>query len=229
MTQTQDLTPTSHPMHLTVDPWWGNLEVLAFGTVTDGLPGERFATIDEAARAAFVLADDFETVTGFVVRAYNDADDPFDPEDDVFWQGPRFDVPVLGLTQATAGEVILAVQGRFEDDEPTADAMHFHLAIAEDDPAQAVGQWRLALEAGDMKAHFGLGYTLCALERYREAYDHLRRYTELVPTNAWAWCWLGQACEGLGELTEARAAYARAVEEGEEETDAAERLEELEG
>lgn len=80
-----------------------------------------------------------------------------------------------------------------------------------------------------MKAHYGLGYTLCGAGAHREAYSHLRRYTELVPTNGWAWCWLGQACEGLGDIAEARAAYERAVEEDGDETDAAERLAELEG
>ena len=31
-----------------------------------------------------------------------------------------------------------------------------------------------------------------------DAYGHLRYYVELAPTNAWAWCWLGQACEQYG-------------------------------
>ena len=57
----------------------------------------------------------------------------------------------------------------------------------------------MALEAGDQKARYGLGYTLVELGEFREAYDHLRIYTELTPHNAWAWCWLGRACEGLGE------------------------------
>ena len=59
--------------------------------------------------------------------------------------------------------------------------------------------WRWCLEAGDTKAHFGRGYTLCELGRYHEAYGHLRAYTEIVPRNAWAWSWLGQASEGIGE------------------------------
>ena len=28
---------TSHPLHLTADPWWDTLHCLAFGTVSDGL------------------------------------------------------------------------------------------------------------------------------------------------------------------------------------------------
>jgi len=36
------------------------------------------------------------------------------------------------------------------------------------------------------------------LGRAREGYDALRRYTELTPHNAWAWCWLGRACAVMG-------------------------------
>src|SRR2546430_1775116 len=88
--------------------------------------------------------------------------------------------------------------------------------------------WLIALEYGDQMAHYGLGYTLLALDRPREAYGHLRFYTELSPANAWAWCFLGRACEAIGETAEARAAYERAVELGED-TDATDRLTELEG
>ncbi|MDQ3632147.1 MAG: tetratricopeptide repeat protein [Actinomycetota bacterium] len=62
------------------------------------------------------------------------------------------------------------------------------------------------------------------------AYDHLRRYTELVANNAWAWCWLGMACTGCELFGEAHAAYERAIElDDDEETGAAELLAELDG
>lgn len=83
-----------------------------------------------------------------------------------------------------------------------------------------------------MCAHFGLGYTLVNTGRPDRGYAHLRRYTELAPTNAWAWCWLGQCCEALGRNSEARTAYERAITVEELcglETDAAERLELLDG
>ena len=76
-------------------------------------------------------------------------------------------------------------------------------------------------------AHFGLGYTLYDLGRPQEAYRHLRHYTEIAPCGSWNWCWLGKAAEALGETSEARTAYERALEledEGGEETDAAELL-----
>ena len=154
------------------------------------------------------------------------------PEDDPeVWDGPRFEVPRLGLVNASAGEIILAVRAQFGDD-PTADALHFHSAIAAESPEDALPHWELALDAGDMRAHFGLGYTLVEAGRPDRGYAHLRRYTELVPANAWAWCWLGQCCEALGRNSEARTAYERAIAVEELcglETDAAERLELLGG
>jgi Flp pilus assembly protein TadD len=89
----------------------------------------------------------------------------------------------------------------------------------------------VCLETGDLMAHYGLGYTLHELGRYRESYRHLRAYTEITPSNAWAWCWLGYTCTALGELGEARTAYQRAVEleeAGGDKTDAGEWLERLE-
>lgn len=133
-------------------------------------------------------------------------------------------MPALGLLQATAGELLVAIRGRFKDGEPTADALHFHTAMSAPTPAEALPHWQLALEAGDMKAHYSLGYTLYDLGDFHRAYGHLRRYTELAPANAWAWCWFGQACEATGHLSEARSAYLRAIEEGEDEETGAEEL-----
>jgi tetratricopeptide (TPR) repeat protein len=222
----EELRATVIPMHLTVDPWWGNLELLAFGTTNDGLPGERYVAIDDEARSAFVLDEDGEVVVGFVVRDYNEGE-PLELDAPAFWSGPRFEVPTLGLVSASAGEVVLAVRAHYSDERATTDAAHFHAAMDEEDLSEAASQWRMALDAGDMKAHYALGYTLCGLGEHRQAYSHLRRYTELVPTNGWAWNWLGQACEGIGDLAEARVAYERAIEADGDETDAAERLEGL--
>ena len=77
-----------------------------------------------------------------------------------------------------------------------------------------------------MPRSFGLGYTLFDLDRHREAYTHLRRYSEIAPHNSWAWLWFGRAAEALGEQTEeAVSAYRRAVRrerEGSFRTDAQE-------
>ncbi len=224
MDSTTEYTTTATPMHLTVDPWWQNIEVLAYGTVCDSLDGDRYVGLIED-RVALVLDESRTEVTGFVAHKYTDLDDDA-IEDPALWEGHRFHIPVLGLTQATVGEALLAIRGRFGAEEPTADALHFHVAMDCDTPEEALGQWQLALAAGDMKAHYAIGYTLCGLGRHRQAYSHLRRYTELVPENAWAWCWLGQACAGSDQPTEARAAYERAIEI-DDDTDAAELLAEL--
>ena len=76
----------------------------------------------------------------------------------------------------------------------------------------------------------GLAYTLLELDRPREAYRHACAYTEIVPTNAWAWCYRGQASQAMGEFAEARLSYERALAleaEGAEETDSAELLRRL--
>jgi tetratricopeptide (TPR) repeat protein len=87
--------------------------------------------------------------------------------------------------------------------------------------------FKLAIEAGDLKGHYGVGYVLLEQGMAREAAEHLAIYTRLTPHNAWAWCWLGKAQEALGETTAARASYERAIEAeraGGLETDAADLL-----
>lgn len=116
----------------------------------------------------------------------------------------------------------------------TPDVILFEEAIQADGPERAELAWRLCLGAGDLKAHYGLGYTLRDLGRPREAHPHLCRYTQLAPWNAWAWRWLGYACEAMGELAEARRAFEHAVsleadDDGYFETEAPERLSQLTG
>lgn len=229
---------TAVPLHLTVDPWWDVVTAIAFGRVDDGLPSEQMAALEEDSRISFYLdSPGSGPVIGFSAREVWEID-VAELESGEIWDGPRFAVPTLALVHASVGEILLAVRGRFAENEPTADAMHFHLAIGSaadegeelTDYNEVIAEWRLALEAGDIKALFGLGYTLVEAGRPREAYGLLRRYTELTPCNAWAWCWLGKACAALGQTGEARAAYERAVaceREGSFETDAAEFLTEL--
>ena len=145
--------------------------------------------------------------------------------------GFHFDAPTLGLGAATAEQMIAAARPML-DGYSTPDVVFFDLAVeaGEGDPAEAEPYWRECLAAGDMKAHFGLGYTLCDLDRHREAYGHLLAYTRIVPRNAWAWTWLGRASEEIGEPLQAVRCYRRAVRlerEGSYETDAGERLREL--
>lgn len=220
------LPVTTTPMHLTVDPDWNLIEVLAYGTVTDLLGTDRYVGLVDD-HVALVLGPERDEITGFVVRESAEFDLLDHEHVEELWKGPRFRVPVLGLTDASVGEILLAIRGRFVPGEPTADALHFHAAIRETDPEHAVAKWQLALEAGDMKAHYALGYTLCELERYREAYNHLRHYTELAPNNPWAWCWYGRAAAACDLPGEARAAYKQAIAIDPDETDADELLAEL--
>jgi tetratricopeptide (TPR) repeat protein len=94
----------------------------------------------------------------------------------------------------------------------------------------AVRMWRDCLQTGDVMAHYGLGYTLYEQGDFRAAYTHCRAYAEIVPSNAWAWCWVGKAAHALGEIADAEDAYGRALKaeraEGDD-TEAAELLDAL--
>jgi len=144
----------------------------------------------------------------------------------------RIDAPSLGVSGGTAEEVILAARAAL-DGQSTPDVVLFDMAVAAGDRGdleQSELLWRQCLAAGDMKGHFGLGYTLCDLGRHREAYGHLLAYTRIVPHNGWAWTWLGRASEAIGEPRHAVRCYRRALRlerDGGFETDADELLREL--
>jgi hypothetical protein len=146
------------------------------------------------------------------------------------WGPPHFDVPVLGLTGVSAGQIIVAARALFGDTSTVNRALFSRAVNASGE--EALDLWSCCLQAGDGMAHFALGYTLYGLGRHREAYRHLRHYTEIAPHGAWNWCWYGKAAQALGRLGEARAAYERAValeQAGDQETDARELLEHLDG
>lgn len=149
----------------------------------------------------------------------------------VLWDDPRFDVPTLGLRSATVGEILLAARATIR--ESTPDVVFFDLAVAAAEDGWWAGAerlWRRCLQCGEMKAHYGLGYTLIELGRPREALGHLATYTEITPHNAWAWVWRGRAAEAAGEFGDATACFRRAIEceaLGSFETDARERLDAL--
>ena len=189
------------------------LIALEFGRVLDGQSDDEYLPVSED--FAFCLDAPDGDVVGFTVSDLTS----FDPEPlPELWNGLFFDAPLFGLRNVPAGAVTLAVQARLMD-EPTTNRIIFGEAVSAEGE-HAVALWRQCLECGDSMGHYGLGYTLLDLGRAREAYGHLRAYVEASPANAWAWCWLGRAHEALGELTDARAAYRRAVELDEEETDA---------
>ncbi|CAN5486400.1 hypothetical protein BH20ACT15_BH20ACT15_14590 [soil metagenome] len=206
--------------------------MIGYGGVWDGQLPEESGALAEDERIQFLFEEDEPRIKALMVHEPFEIDPGELDSDEIWSEDIGFDVPQLGLMWASVGELILAVQGRFRPDEPTMDVAYFQMAVAAaDDLEHAADLWKLVIECGDMKGHFGLGYTLHDLGRFRDAYGHLRFYTWLTPHNAWAWCWLGKACEGIGERTEALDAYRRAAEMeelGGLETDAPDRLRELE-
>jgi tetratricopeptide (TPR) repeat protein len=146
---------------------------------------------------------------GFKVRGLSSLDlGAHDPVE--LWIGPRFDAPTLGLRAVPAGEVAAAAKALFAG---RASVNHeFFTRAVEASGEGAIDAWLCCLEAGDAMAHYGLGNTLLRLGRVREAYRHLRYYTELAPAGSWAWCAFGRAAEELDLDGEARAAYRRAIE-----------------
>lgn len=201
------------------------LIALEFGRVDDGQPAENWSGVSED--FGFLRDGPDGRIVGFKVLNHSS----FDPEDPAvaeIWSAAQFEVPLLGLARASAGEIIPAARALIGD-EDTINRVYFDAAVAEQggDPREELDLRLSCLQAGDCMAHFALGYTLYELGRHQEAYRHLRYYTEIAPAGPWNWCWLGKAAQAIGELGEARAAYVRAIELGEqsgEQTDAAELL-----
>lgn len=216
-------------LYLNHDADYDWLIALEFGRVDDGAPLENWHVVSED--FAYLLEGPVGgRPIGFRVNGFSEFDAD-DPDVAIIWRdGPRFDAPLLGLVNASAGEIVVAARS-FLEGRSSVNRLLFDDAVGAATPEEALAAWRDCLQAGDSMAHYGLGYTLYELGRHREAYRHLRAYAELVPTNEWAWCWLGTVCEALGERDEAIAAYQRAIElerqDGAEETDAEDRLEGL--
>lgn len=201
------------------------LIALEFGQVDDGQPSENWRGVSQS--FGYLLDARDGSALGFKILDFSEFD-PEDPEVSEIWDRPRFDVPLLGLADASAGEVVVAARPLLGG-QSTVNRWYFSEAVGAEGE-DALRLWLVCLQAGDSMAHFGLGYTLYDLGRHREAYRHLRHYTEIAPAGPWNWSWFGRAAEAVGELTEARTAYARAIEltaAGKEETDAPTLLEAL--
>lgn len=217
-------TPT---LFLSADPGQDYLSAVEFGRVLEGQPPSCWRPL--SAEFAYWRPPRARYHRGFHVKRFSEFDVD-DPAVAAIWSGQRFNVPLLGVSAATAGEIIVAARA-YLGDQPTLNRACFAVAT-HTSGEEAHDAWRCCLEAGDGMAHFALGYTLYELERFHEAYRHLRHYTELAPHAAWNWAWLAKAAAAIGETTEARRACARAIEltrAGDDETDAPELLAELAG
>ena len=215
------------PALLSLTPWKELLEITEYGCVWDGQPEQQLRVIEDE-RIAFMVDDSGRAIAAAVTQPFD-----LDPlETPGIWDEPRFVIPTLGPEDLNIGEILLLVHARYLPDEPTNDALHFQAGIEAQDenPELAISMFKLAVEAGDMKGHYSLGYVMLNHGMARPAAEHLKIYTRLTPYNAWAWCWLGKAQAALGEIAAARASYERALEAeatGCFETDAAELLERL--
>ena len=224
------IVPTDPPrLFVSHDKDFHWLIALEYGRVGEDQPQGCWHVVSDD--CAYLLDAPEGRVVGFRINDFHTFD-PDEPEVEAIWEGPRFDAPILGLTNATAGEIAIAARHHFGDRDSLNRAI-FGVATGHEGE-EALTHWTHCLESGDAMAHFALGYTLFELGRLTEAYGHLRHYTEIAPMGAWNWHWYGQAAEALGEITEARRAYRRAIElddpdeDGDSETDAVERLAALE-
>jgi tetratricopeptide (TPR) repeat protein len=182
-------------LFLSYDEYLDWLTLIEFGRVENTQPRDHWRGVSES--FGYLLRYPEGPEIGFKILAFSGFD-PEDPEVVEIWEDPRFDVPTLGLRNSTAGEIVLAAR-RFLVGRSTINRVYFNRAMqAEGEEAEEL--WRYCLQAGDLMAHYGLGYTLYDLGRYREAYRHLRAYTELVPADGWAWSWLGKVYEAMGDL-----------------------------
>jgi tetratricopeptide (TPR) repeat protein len=213
-------------LHVSFDADEDLLNALEFGRVREGQPpGSWEGITDELG----ILHDGPEGApVGFQLKDAS-AFDPDVPALDELADAPRFDAPALGLENATIVEIILGALGFFRG-QSSLDTQLFQAATAADG-LEAAHLWFSCLQTGEQMANFGLGYTLLELGRDHDAYRFLRRYTELAPSLAWAWCYRGRAAAAIGEHQEARMAYRRAIalEKDDDPTIARELLAELRG
>src|SRR4051812_18546498 len=131
--------PTLYLSRDIVDDW---LSAIEFGTVDDGQPSENWLGLSE--QVGLLKASPFGAVIGFLVKEVFPLD--LDHEDyEPMWDGPRFDVPVLGLRYVCAAEICLAAHA-YLGDEPTVNRAFFHAAMDAPDSKEAVKLWRVCLE-----------------------------------------------------------------------------------
>jgi len=201
------------------------LTAVEFGRVDDGQPAENWRPISET--FAFLLERSGGPEIGFRFNQFSLLD-VAQPDGSEIWAGPRFDVPVLAMRGASAGE-IAATSRSFFAGQSSLNRQLFSAAVNAGDE-EALRMWRGCIQAGDAMAHYGLGYTLFTLGRFDEAERHLRYYAAIAPADSWTWCWIGKTAQAVGDLTGARAAYVRALEleaAGSAETDARDLVEHL--
>jgi hypothetical protein len=113
------------------------------------------------------------------------------------WGASHFDVPVLGLTGVSGGQIIVAPRALFGDSS-TVNRELFTLALTATG-VEALGLWSSLSAGGDGMAHFALGYS-CMSSGATGRPTGIRHYTEIAPHCSWNWCWYGKAARRSGCL-----------------------------
>ena len=194
-------------LHLTNMLDIDELVALEYGRVDEGTREEDWWSVGED--VGYLWDFELGRAAGFKVQRVS-AFDPEALEVRAIWGPPLFDAPVVGLRAASAGEIVVAAHALFRGCSSIGHMFFQRAAAARGE--EALELWLCALEAGESAAHWGAGTTLYKLGRYREAYRHLRYYTEISPELSWSWCAYARAAEALGLWEEAATAYRRAVD-----------------
>ena len=213
--------PQRGPLRVVHNTDLDQLEAAPLDAVADRAGPRRWRPVSD--RSAYLLNQPDGTEIGFVIQGFSTLEDD-DERLAEMWGAPRFHAPLLGLREASAGEIAIAARTFFAGHGSLSQQL-FALAVnGHGEPA--IARWRACLECGDLKGHYGLGYTLLEQGRTHEAYRHLRYYAELLPADAWAQRYCGLAAERCGHRAEAADSYLRAtlIESMAEPTDAAELL-----
>lgn len=99
---------TGQPLHVSYDADRDTLVACAYGAVPQ--PALESRTVGITCWLSFLLRKPKGTVIGFVLDGLSAVD--VDDHDPTLWTDPRFTVPVLGLTDAGVGEIILRAAAR---------------------------------------------------------------------------------------------------------------------
>lgn len=187
-----------------VDLDW--LIALEFGRVDEGQPADAWAGVSEN----FAYLFEGDRCVGFKVLGLESFDLDA-PEHAPVFSGPRFDAPVLALSDASAGEVILAAHAHFGE-RSSINRAYFRAAIDAESESDSLDQWTGCVETGDSMAHYGLGIALFEAGLVRRAYTHLRFYASIAPCEPWAHYWYARAALASGQVAESGEVAARVLE-----------------
>src|SRR4051794_22512175 len=98
-------------LHLSYVSELDDLIALEYGRVDEGQPRSCWRLV--GTQIAYLHEGGDGPAVGFRVLGFSDVDLD-DPAVQEVWEAPLFEVPVLGLTAASAGEIMLAARALFD-------------------------------------------------------------------------------------------------------------------